>query len=58
MLGPVVTNLPALSALTFGDETDHEALTIEASMTEANFTNAHLGASGAILLAAFLPKCR
>ena len=34
------------------------AVTIEASMVEADFSGKHLGASGAILLAAFLPKCQ
>ena len=33
-------------------------VTIETTMTEANFNGTHLGASGAIMLAAFLPKCQ
>eukprot|EP00935_MAST-01C_sp_MAST-1C-sp1_P001408 g1408.t1 len=33
-------------------------VTIEASMTEAEFSGKQLGTSGAIMLAAFLPKCR
>ena len=32
------------------------AVTVEASMVEADFSGKHLGASGAIMLAAFLPK--
>ena len=37
---------------------DAPPVTIEASMTEADFSRKHLGTSGAIMLAAFLPKCR
>ena len=33
-------------------------VTIETSMTEADFSKKKLGASGAIMLAAFLPKCQ
>ena len=33
-------------------------VTIETSMTEADFSKKMLGTSGAIMLAAFLPKCR
>ena len=33
-------------------------VTIETSMTEADFSGKILGASGGIMLAAFLPKCR
>ncbi len=36
---------------------DAPPVTIEASMTEADFSGKHLGASGAIILAAFIPKC-
>ena len=37
---------------------DAPPVTIEASMKEADFSGKHLGASGAIMLAAFLPKCQ
>jgi hypothetical protein len=33
-------------------------VTLEVSMAEACFSNSNLGPSGAIMLAAFLPKCR
>ena len=33
-------------------------VTIETSMTEADFSGKYLMASGAIMLAAFLPKCQ
>ena len=37
---------------------DAPPVTIEASMTNADFSGKRLGTSGAILLAAFLPKCQ
>ena len=37
---------------------DAPPVTIEASMAEADFSGKRLGTSGAIMLAAFLPKCR
>ena len=37
---------------------DAPPVTIEASMAEADFSGKHLGTSGAIMIAAFLPKCR
>ncbi len=49
----------ALNKLTIsGDSRGSEAVTIETSMTEADFSGKALGASGAIMLAAFLPKCQ
>ena len=41
-----------------GDSSVSKPLTIESSMTEANFSGKGLGASGAIMLAAFIPKCQ
>ena len=41
-----------------GDWKDAPPVSIEASMTEAGFSGKHLGSSGAIMLAAFLPKCK
>ena len=35
-----------------------EPVTVETAMTEADFSGKYLHASGAIMLAAFLPKCR
>ena len=37
---------------------DLHAVTMQASMTEANFNGKQLGESGAIIVAAFLPKCQ
>ena len=44
-----------LETITFGDK---EAVTMKADMTEADFSGRYLQASGAIMLAAFLPKCQ
>eukprot|EP00935_MAST-01C_sp_MAST-1C-sp1_P001164 g1164.t1 len=40
------------------DSRNSKPVTIEISMTEADFSGKILGVSGAIMLAAFLPKCR
>jgi hypothetical protein len=48
----------AISTFTFsGDRHDSKPVTMESSMVEAYFGGKHLGASGAIMAAAFLPKC-
>ena len=41
-----------------GDHSESEPVTIDALMTETSFSGKHLRASGAIMLAAFLPKCQ
>ena len=52
-------NNGALAKFTFdGGRSDSKAVTIESSMTEADFSGRNLYAAGAIMLAAFLPKCR
>ena len=49
----------AMKKLTIsGDKSFSKPVTIETSMTEADFGDKGLGVSGAIMLAAFLPKCR
>ena len=45
----------ALETITFGDE---QAVTMKADMNEADFSNKGLGAPGAMIVAAFLPKCQ
>ena len=45
----------ALETITFGAE---QAVTMKADMTEADFSGKGLGASGAMIVAAFLPKCQ
>ena len=65
LLGGVIHNNEALAVFTISGEQyfddsykDAPPVTIEASMNETNFSGKHLGASGAIMLAAFLPKAR
>jgi hypothetical protein len=49
----------AISTFTFsGDDEDSEPVTMETSMVEADFSRKGLGVSGAIMVAAFLPKCQ
>ena len=45
----------ALETITFGDE---QAATMKADMTKADLSGKKLGVSGAIIVAAFLPKCQ
>ena len=45
----------ALETITFGDK---QAATMKTDMTETDLSGKELGASGAIIVAAFLPKCR
>jgi hypothetical protein len=48
----------AIVQFTFsGDSDDSTPITMETSMVEANFGGKGLGISGAIMVAAFLPKC-
>ena len=51
----------ALAKFTFSGQVDGDEgspVTIETSMLEADFSGKKLGVSGAIMLAAFLPKCQ
>ena len=49
----------ALSAFTFsGDYSSSEPVTMETTMTEADFSGKKLGVSGGMMVAAFLPKCQ
>ena len=59
-ISDAIPTMGALVKFTFsGDDTyNSEPVTIESSMTEADFSGKRLQASGAIMLAAFLPKCR
>jgi hypothetical protein len=55
--GPI-PDMGAISQFTFsGDRRDSKPVTMETSMTEADFSGKGLGLSGAIMLSAFLPKC-
>jgi hypothetical protein len=58
MLVPEIIDNGAMSKFTFsGGRSDSKPVTMETSMVEADFHEKGLGASGAIMVAAFLPKC-
>ena len=44
-----------MTTITFGDE---QAVIMNVDMTEADLSRKKLGVSGAIIVAAFLPKCQ
>ena len=54
-IGNAIPTMGALETITFGDK---QAVTMKADMTKADFSGKELGASGAIIVAAFLPKCQ
>ena len=54
-LANTIPTMGALETITFGDK---QAVTMKTDMTEADFSSKQLGASGAIIVAAFLPKCQ
>jgi hypothetical protein len=57
-LADVISDMGALSTFTFsGDRADSTPVTMETSMVEVDFGGKGLRASGAIMVAAFLPKC-
>ena len=54
-LADAIKNNGALTSISFGDK---QAVTMKADMAEANLSGKELCASGAIVAAAFLPKCQ
>jgi hypothetical protein len=69
IMAEAIQNIGALETITIsgselfdhhdrGDLEGSQPVTIETAMTEADFSGKDLGASGAIMLAAFLPKCQ
>ena len=58
-LADVIPDMGALSTFTFsGDYNSSKPVTMETTMTEADFSGKGLGASGGMMVAAFLPKCQ
>jgi hypothetical protein len=61
---PDITVIPKakgvlLSMFTFsGDYSSSQFVTMETTMTEADFSGKELGVSGGMMVAAFLPKCQ
>eukprot|EP00935_MAST-01C_sp_MAST-1C-sp1_P000241 g241.t1 len=59
-IGDAIPTMRALVKFTFSGQVDGDKgppVTMETSMVEADFSGKELGVSGAIMLAAFLPKC-
>ena len=54
-IGDAIPTIGAMTTITFGDK---QAVTMMADMTKADLSGNELGASGAIIAAAFLPKCQ
>jgi hypothetical protein len=55
---PGLSDNGTILKITFsGDRRDSKPVTMESSMVEADFGGKGLGISGAIMVAAFLPKC-
>ena len=60
-IGNAIPTIGAMAKFTFSGYTINgqgPPVTIETSMTKADFSGKKLGPSGAIMLAAFLPKCQ
>jgi hypothetical protein len=56
-LADVIPDMGALSTFTFSGDCNRP-VTMETTMTEADFSGKALGASGGMMVAAFLPKCQ
>ena len=52
------TYIRALEAITFGGDEQADHVTMKTDMAKADLSGKQLGASGAIVVAAFLPKCQ
>jgi hypothetical protein len=58
-LAGAIPGMEALSTFTFsGDYDSSRPVTMETTMTEADFSGKELGVSGGMMVAAFLPKCQ
>jgi len=58
-LASAIPDMGALSTFTFsGDNYGSTPVTMETTMTEADFSGKQLGVSGGMMVAAFLPKCQ
>jgi hypothetical protein len=47
-----------LTKIVFSGDDNRKSVTMDITMTAADFSEKGLGLSGAIMLSAFLPKCR
>jgi hypothetical protein len=59
ILAAAISVMGALSTFTFsGDYGWSKPVTMETTMTEADFSDKALGLSGGMMVAAFIPKCQ
>jgi hypothetical protein len=56
-LANAIPDMRALAKLVFSGDDNSKSVTMETTMTVADFSGKGLGKSGAIMLSAFLPKC-
>jgi hypothetical protein len=54
----IAEHMGALSTFTFSGDYSSQPVTMETTMTEADFSGKRLGVSGGMMVAAFLPKCQ
>jgi hypothetical protein len=58
-LADAIPGMGALSTFTFtGNYSSSQPVTMETTMTDADFSDKDLGVSGGMMVAAFLPKCQ
>jgi hypothetical protein len=57
-IADAIKDMRALSTFTFSGNSSSEPVTMETTMTEADFSDKELGVSGGMMVAAFLPKCQ
>jgi hypothetical protein len=57
VIADAIRDMGAMSSFTFSGDYSNEPVAMETSMTEVHFAGKGLGESGAIMVAAFLPKC-
>jgi hypothetical protein len=57
MLAAEIIDNGALAKFVFSGDDNRKSVTMETTITVADFSGKHLGVSGAIMLSAFLPKC-
>jgi hypothetical protein len=57
VLADTISDMGALAKFVFSGDDNRKSVTMETTMTVADFSRKGLGVSGTIMLSAFLPKC-
>jgi hypothetical protein len=57
-IAAAIKDMRAILKFTFSGDDNSKPVTMETSLVEADFCEKGLGESGALMVAAFLPKCR